>query len=89
MITFKEFITRVDDTFLSHQAARSGGKISAANQWRYGQTVMNVLYEVWPAKHKELVESERDCFYDNKMVSFVLDKLEREWNEETSQHTKH
>lgn len=88
MITFHEFITKVDDTFLSHQAARSGGKISAANQWRYGQTIMNVLYDVWPEKHKELVELECDCFYDNKMVVFVLDRLEREWDAKISQHTK-
>lgn len=87
-MTFEQFISKVDDTFMNHQAARSGGKISSANQWRYGQTVMNVLWDVWPEKHKELVESENDCFYDNQMISFVLDKLEREWNEKTSQHTK-
>ena len=78
-MTFEQFISKVDDTFMKHQASRSGEKISAVNQWRYGQTIMNVLWEVWPEKHKELIELESDCFYDNKMIAFVLDRLEKEW----------
>ena len=46
MITFNEFIQRVDEEFLNHQAARSRGKIKAENQWRYGQTIMNVLMNI-------------------------------------------
>ena len=42
-MTFEQFIKKVDDTFLEHQASTSKGKISAANQWRYGQTVMLVF----------------------------------------------
>jgi hypothetical protein len=79
MITFNEFLKKVDDTFLSHQAARSNGKIKAENQWRYGQTVMNVLWEVWPNKYTEIKGSDIDCFYDNSNVQFTLDKLEKEW----------
>jgi len=79
MITFNEFLKKVDDTFLSHQAARSRGKIKAENQWRYGQTIMNVLWEVWPDKHTEIKGSDIDCFYDNSNVQFTLDKLEKEW----------
>lgn len=80
-MTFEEFLRKVDDTFISHQAARSGGKISVANQWRYGQTVMNVLYDAWPEKYKELTGSEYDCFYSNSNVESTLGKLEKEWNE--------
>ena len=41
---FTEFLKKVDDTFMSKQPP----KISAANRWRYGQTLMNVLWDVWP-----------------------------------------
>jgi hypothetical protein len=76
---FEEFLKKVDDTFLNHQAARSRGKIKTENQWRYGQTIMNVLWEVWPDKHTEIKGSDIDCFYDNSNVQFTLDKLEKEW----------
>jgi hypothetical protein len=79
MITFDEFLKKVDDTFLDHQAARSNGKIKAENQWRYGQTVMNVLWEVWPEKYQEVKGSDIDCFYSNATITDVLDKLEEEW----------
>lgn len=79
MITFYEFLQKVDDTFLSHQAARSRGKIKPENQWRYGQTVMNVLWDVWPEKYKETKNSDYDCFYDNSTVELTLNKLEKEW----------
>jgi hypothetical protein len=80
-MTFQQFIKRVDDTFLEHQASRSGGKISAANQWRYGQTVMNVLHDVWHKKYLEISDSDMNCFYTNRNVALVLNKLEGEWNE--------
>lgn len=83
-MTFEQFLIKVDDTFMSHQAARSGGKISAANQWRYGQTVMNVLYDVWPEKYNEIKDSDYNCFYNNVNTKLALDKLEKEWNEKIS-----
>jgi hypothetical protein len=79
MITFNEFLDKVDDTFLDHQAARSNGKIKAENQWRYGQTVMNVLWEVWPEKYQEIKGGDCDCFYQNSVVESALNKLEKEW----------
>jgi len=79
MITFDEFLKKVDDTFLSHQAARSRGKIKIENQWRYGQTIMNVLWEIWPEKYQEIKGSDFDCFYNNATVQSTLDKLEKEW----------
>lgn len=68
MITFNEFLKRVDETYMDHSF-----------EWRYGQTIMNVLAEVWSDKHIELVASEDDCFYDDKMVQTTLNKLEKEW----------
>ena len=81
---FEEFVSKVDDTFMNHQASRSGGKISAANQWRYGQVLMNVLHDVWHKKYLEISDSDLDCFYDNATVKFTLDKLEKEWHEKIS-----
>ncbi|MFM7791831.1 MAG: hypothetical protein ACKO90_28250, partial [Microcystis panniformis] len=75
----------VDDTFMNHQAARSDGKISASNQWRYGQTLMNVLYDVWPKKYIEIKDSDYNCFYDNTLVQATLFKLEKEWNNNTQE----
>jgi len=79
MITFNEFLKKVDDTFLNHQASRSCGTIKAKDQWRYGQTIMNVLCEVWPEKYQEIKGGDSDCFYDNSTVESTLDKLEKEW----------
>lgn len=72
---FKEFLKKVDDTFMEHQASRS----SDANQWRYGQTIMNVLWDVWPEKYNEIKDSDINCFYSNRTVPIVLNKLEEEW----------
>ena len=45
MISFKEFIMLLDQTYLEHRF-----------NWRYGQTLMNVLHGVWPKKYNELKE---------------------------------
>lgn len=67
-ISFKDFLQLADDTY-NHYAF----------QWRYGQTIMNTLHNVWPEKYKELIASKEDCFYDDGMVRLTLDKLEKEW----------
>jgi len=67
-ISFKDFLQLADDTY-NHYSF----------ELRYGQTIMNTLYNVWPEKYKELVASEEDCFYDDRMVKLTLDKLEKEW----------
>lgn len=72
MITFNEFLQKVDETFASNQ-----GK----NKWRYGQTVINVLYDVWKEKCKEITNTPFDCFYKDSVVKSTLDKLEKEWTE--------
>lgn len=78
---FEEFLQKVDNTFMANQAAGSNGKISAANQWRYGQTIMNVLWDIWPEKYNELTDSDCDCFYNNSKVDAALEKLQKEWHE--------
>jgi len=67
-VSFKDFLQLADDTY-NHYSF----------ELRYGQTIMNTLYNVWPEKYKELVASEEDCFYDDGMVKLTLDKLEKEW----------
>ena len=67
-ISFKDFLQLVDDTYNYYSF-----------ELRYGQTIMNTLYSVWPQKYKELVASKEDCFYDDGMVKLTLDKLEKEW----------
>jgi len=76
-VTFEQFLQKIDDTFLEHQASR--GKVAAANQWRYGQAVMNVLWDIWPEKYAEITGSDIDCFYDNGIIRFTLDKLDQDW----------
>lgn len=68
MISFDRFLKQVDESYLDHSF-----------EWRYGQTIMNVLAEINPNKYSELVASEHDCFYDDRMVQLTLSKLEKEW----------
>jgi hypothetical protein len=86
-MTFTEFLKKVDDTFISHQAARSkstDNSVSISNQLRYGQTIMNILHDVWHTKYLEITDSDMDCFYTNRNVSILLNKLEKEWYEPNS-----
>lgn len=68
--TFQEFIKTVDDKFYSS---------SYKGQLRYGQYVMNELYNVWPEKYAQITGSDIDCFYDNGTVKLTLDNLEKNW----------
>ena len=51
---------------------------------RYGQTVMNTLSEVWPDKHRELISTDLDCFYNDNKTDTLLNYLEKIWNHETA-----
>lgn len=68
MITFNEFLKIVDDTYLD-----------LSFEWRYGQTIMNVLHGAWGAKYNELVSTEYDCYYNDGIVKNTLEKLKKEW----------
>ena len=52
---------------------------------RYGQTVMNSLSEVWPDKHRELISTDLDCFYNDNKADTTLSYLEKAWDYESSQ----
>jgi hypothetical protein len=67
-ISFNDFLKLVDDTYNYYSF-----------ELRYGQTIMNTLYNVWPEKYNELIASKEDCFYDDGMVKLTLSKLGKEW----------
>lgn len=67
VISFLHFLKKVDDFYIQN------------DDLRYGQSLMNVLYDVWPEKYKEITNSEIDCFYDEKIVRFTIVSLEKEW----------
>lgn len=69
-MTFEEFIKNVDYKF--HTSSYRG-------QLRYGQYVMNELYDIWPEKYAEITGSDTDCFYDDAIIRLTLEKLEKEW----------
>jgi hypothetical protein len=48
--------------------------------WRYGQSLMNVLYSVSPNKYDDLVARGNDCYYDDSKAKDVLQKLAQEWD---------
>ena len=68
-MTFQEFLNTVD---LYFQENKKHGI-------RYGQSIMNNLWVVWPSKYKEITGTDFDCFYDDNAVRFTLNRLEREW----------
>jgi hypothetical protein len=69
-VTYSDFRNKID-----HDLKRYG--------LRYGQTVMNTLSEVWPDKHRELISTDLDCFYNENKTDTTLSYLEKVWNHET------
>ena len=67
-MTFQQFLNKVDNTYNDHPFVL-----------RYGQTIMNILYEVWPEKYKQITGGQYDCFYDDGAVKYTLDLLEKSW----------
>lgn len=66
MMSYKEFVKLVDQT---HQQFN----------WRYGQTIMNVLHGVWPLKYNQIVNTHKDCYYDDSISYMVMNILKTEW----------
>jgi hypothetical protein len=68
-VTYSDFRNKID-----HDLKKYG--------LRYGQTVMNSLSEVWPDKHRELISTDLDCFYNDNKTDTTLSYLEKAWNHE-------
>jgi cytochrome c1 len=66
-INFKEFVAQT-------KAIHKKNK-----QLRYGQVVMNLLWNVWPDKYKEVTSTDDDCFYNDNLAEKLLNKLEYDW----------
>jgi hypothetical protein len=64
---FEEFVSKVDSMY------------TCQKELRYGQSLMNVLFEMWPDKYREITGTDDDCFYDDATVKLTLDKLKKEW----------
>lgn len=71
-MTFEYFLQNIDHKFNTSLYKE---------QLRYGQYIMNELYNIWPEKYAEITGSDYDCFYDNSTVQFTLDKLQKDWPE--------
>jgi hypothetical protein len=71
MLSFEQFLNCADRIYNENEF-----------ELRYGQTIMNVLYQIWPEKYKEISGGDYDCFYDDGTVRFTLEYLEKEWNNE-------
>ena len=65
-MTYQEFVKLVDQT-------------SNNFNWRYGQSLMNVLHGVWPEKYNQIVDSDNDPYYSDDTVPKVLQLLKQDW----------
>lgn len=69
-MTFEQFLDKVDKFYYENEF-----------ELRYGQSIMNMLYQVRPNKYKEITQTDLDCFYDDGTVKDTLDYLERIWDD--------
>lgn len=69
-MTFEEFLQKVDKYYYDNEPHQ-----------RYGQSVMNVLHDVYPDWRKRIVGTDFDCFYDDGIVKYTLEYLEKEWDD--------
>jgi hypothetical protein len=70
-MTFEQFLNRVDKVYYENEF-----------ELRYGQTIMNVLYQIWPDQHKKIIRTDLDCFYDDGTTKSTLEYLEKVWNDQ-------
>ena len=70
MVSFEEFLNKVDKFYYENEF-----------ELRYGQTIMNVLYQIWPDQYKKITKTDLDCFYDDGTVKSTLEYLEKVWND--------
>jgi hypothetical protein len=65
-MSYDEFVKLVDQT-------------SVQFNWRYGQSLMNVLHGAAPDKYSEIMNLELDCYYNDDMVPATLKFLKYDW----------
>ena len=42
---------------------------------------MNVLHDIYPDWRSRMIETDLDCFYDDGIVIYTLEYLEKEWDD--------
>jgi len=75
-MTYKKFIDNIENIY-----ADQGDK-PESERLRYGQIIMMELWNVWPKKYHEIIESDKDLFYSDiihKKPYDLLSELEKEW----------
>ena len=63
---YAEFINTVNNT-------------SASFNWRYGQTIMNVLFSMDKDLYDKILATDTDCYYDDSKTQQTLNVLRTEW----------
>jgi len=66
---FEQFLDKVDKFYYENEF-----------ELRHGQCIMNMLYRVHPDLYKDITQTDLDCFYDDGIVIFTLNYLEKYWN---------
>ena len=69
-MTFEQFLQKVDRFYYDNEF-----------EMRYGQSIMNMLHQIWPDRHNSISGTDLDCYYDDGTVRFTLEYLEKAWNE--------
>jgi len=69
-MTFEQFLQKADNFYHENEL-----------ELRYGQSIMNILYNVRPDLYKKITQTDLDCFYDDSVVKYTLEYLEKQWND--------
>ena len=70
-MTFEQFVLKVDNFYYDHSF-----------EMRYGQSLMNMLHQILPDQYDKMRGTDLDCYYDDGIVQFTLEYLEKEWNDQ-------
>lgn len=69
-MTFEQFLQKADRSYQDNKS-----------EMRYGQSIMNMLHQIWPDWYNRVTGTDLDCFYDDGIVRFTLEYLEKEWDD--------
>ena len=69
-MTFEQFVLKVDNFYYDHSF-----------EMRYGQSLMNMLHQILPDQYDKMSGTDLDCYYDDGIVQFTLEYLEKEWDD--------
>lgn len=69
-MTFEQFLDKVDKFYYENEF-----------DLRHGQSIMNILCRIRPDLYKKITQTDLDCFYDDGIVRFTLEYLEKNWDD--------